>query len=89
MLTAGTTVANGAYDWSHASTYSYNQSGGWQTFANILNSSSGGSPWTSIPSSDAQFAINATAVPEPGVLGLFGLGGLAFLWHRRKMKAVR
>jgi len=26
------------------------------------------------------------AVPEPGVLDLLGMGGLAFLWHRRKAK---
>src|SRR5208282_395898 len=28
-------------------------------------------------------AVDATAIPEPGVLSLFGLGGLAFLWQRR------
>jgi hypothetical protein len=88
VLTAGTAVANGAYDWSHAGTYSYNQSGGWQTFANILHSSNGSSPWTYISSIDAQFAINAIPIPEPGFLSLFGLGGLAFLWHRRKAKAI-
>ena len=88
MLTAGTAIANGAYDWSHADTYSYNQSGGWQTFADILPSSDGLSWRHPILSSDAQFAINATAIPEPGVLGLFALGSLAFLWHRRKAKAV-
>ena len=35
VLTAGTAVANGAYAWSHAGTYSYNPRGGWETYANI------------------------------------------------------
>jgi hypothetical protein len=86
VLTAGTAVANGAYDWSHAGTYSYNENGGWRTFADILPSSDGLSWRPPILSSNAQFAINAIPVPEPDVLGLFGFGGLAFLWHRRKAK---
>jgi PEP-CTERM motif len=32
--------------------------------------------------------FSSLPIPEPGVLGLFGLGGLAFLWHRRKAKVV-
>jgi hypothetical protein len=32
--------------------------------------------------------ISMYAVPEPGILSLLGLGGLAFLWHRRKAKAI-
>ena len=87
VLSSGTAVADGAYGWSFVGTYSYSQNGGWRTFANIFQSSNGSS-WTSATSSDAQFAINATAVPEPGVLGLIGLGGLAFLWHRRQSKAA-
>ena len=87
VLTAGTAVANGAYEWSHAGTYSYNPSGGWETYADILQSSNG-SYWTSASTIDAQFAIDATAVPEPGVFGLFGLGGLFLAWHRRKAKTV-
>jgi hypothetical protein len=35
-----------------------------------------------------QFAISVTDVPEQGVLSLSGLGGLAFLWYRRKSKAA-
>jgi hypothetical protein len=33
---------------------------------------------------DLWFREGVIAVPEPGVLSLFGLGGLGFLWHRRK-----
>ena len=88
VLTAGTTVANGAYDWSHADTYSYNPSGGWRTYANVFYSSNGSAPWSSASSNDSQFSINAIPIPEPGVLALSGLGGLLLLWHRRKSKAV-
>jgi hypothetical protein len=86
VLTAGTTIANGAYEWDYANTYSYNPSSGWEG-GPTLSSSSGSSFWRSnLPGDYPEFAINATAIPEPGVLCLFGLGGLAFLWHRRKLR---
>jgi hypothetical protein len=88
VLTAGTVIANGAYEWSLASENSYNPSDGWNTQGGNWTSSNGSiSSWNST-SGFPQFAINATPIPEPGVLGLFGLGGLCFLWHRRKTKAV-
>jgi len=64
---------------------------GWSSrgvFETVLTSSDGLS-WSPNLSSAyyAQFAINATAIPEPGIFGLLGFGGLAFLWHRRKAKA--
>ncbi len=83
VLTAGTAVANGAYEWSYAGANSYNPSDGW---ANTLEytSSIGSIPsWNLISGDYPQFAINAIPVPEPGVLVLSGLGGLVFLWHRR------
>ena len=86
VLTAGTIVANGAYSWSE-NTFPASSSGGWFAENGVLQSSNGTSHWSAIPGI-GQFAINATAIPEPGVLGLFGLGSLAFLWHRRKAKAV-
>ena len=86
VLTAGTAVANGAYDWSYASANSYNPSGGWFTLGDVWTSSDS-SHWYTTGDS-ARFAINAIPVPEPGVLSLVGLVGLAFLWHRRKAKAV-
>jgi hypothetical protein len=83
VLTSGTTVATGAYDWSLAGANSYNPSDGWHVVG--VETSGGGL----ITSGDyPQFAINAIPVPEPGVLGLFGLGSLVFLWHRRKAKTV-
>jgi hypothetical protein len=35
VLTAATTIANGAYDWSLAGTYSYNPSAGWVAGADV------------------------------------------------------
>jgi hypothetical protein len=77
VLNAGAAVADGAYDWNYVGAPDYNQNGGWQTFSTVFKSSDGSS-WTFSSSSDAQFAINATALPEPGVLSLLGLGGLLF-----------
>jgi hypothetical protein len=91
VLTAGTTVANGAYEWSYAGTSSYNPIGGWSSSGNTWSSTNGrvsALSWQPT-SSFTQFAINVTDAPEPGVLGLFGLGGVAFLWYRRKTKAVQ
>ncbi len=86
VLTAGTPVANGAYDWSYVGANAYNPSGAWLTFADVWTSSDGSS-WNTT-GDYGQFAINAISIPEPGVLGLFGMGGLGFLWHHRKSKAV-
>jgi hypothetical protein len=88
VLTAGTAVANGAYQWSVTSTPTpgyneYHWAGGIRSAH-----SSDGLNWLYTSGTYGQFAINATGVPEPGVLSLFVLGGLGFLWHRRKAKAV-
>lgn len=90
VLTAGTAVANGAYEWSVTSVgnnSSYNPSGGWLGGGGPVDQSSDGSQWSSTSLTFAQFAVNATAIPEPGVLSLLGLGGLGFVWQRRKAKA--
>jgi hypothetical protein len=81
VLTAGTTVANGACKWSIAGTDSYNPIGGWAVIQGVSSgvySSSSGSSWNSLSGDYPQFAVNASAVPEPGVAGLLGLGGLLF-----------
>ena len=93
VLTAGTAVANGAYEWSYAGINSYNPSGGWYMLrggAGGAWTSSNGSigTWTPNGSAFPQFAVDASPVPEPGVLSLFGLGGLFLVWHRRKAKAI-
>ena len=88
VLTAGTAVANGAYDWSYAGANSYNPIGGWSA-GGSLGTSSDGLHWSWGAATGPQFAINATAIPEPGALSLFALGGLGFLWHRRKERHLR
>jgi hypothetical protein len=85
VLTAGTTVATGAYDWSHAGTYSYNPNGGWMTFADLYQSSNGSS-WTFASSGDPQFAIIATPVPEPSPSLLLLLGSGVFIYIRRTFR---
>jgi len=85
-LTAGTTVANGAYQWNYADTQSYNPIGNWGGGGTALGSGNG-SFWYQFgpPFYYPQFAITADPIPEPGVLSLFILGGLCFLWRRRKL----
>jgi hypothetical protein len=71
VLTAGTTVANGAYEWLYANTSSYNPNGGWNGGVAFI-SSNGSSPWhaqVGNPQSDfPEVATDAIPVPEPGVL---------------------
>jgi hypothetical protein len=86
VLTAGTTVANGAYDWSHAGANNYNPNGGWRSFAGGWTSANGTS-WNASTAVFSQFAINATPAPEPGVMGLFALGGLLVAFQRRKARS--
>jgi hypothetical protein len=75
VLTAGTAVADGAYEWSQ-SVNPPNASDGWGETL-IIESSNNGLSWQA-HSGDPQFAITATAIPEPCILGLFTLGGLFF-----------
>jgi len=88
VLTAGTAVANGAYEWSLAGTDSYNPSDGWSNLGGVWTSSNGSFLSWNSTSSFPQFAVNATGVPEPGVLSLLALGGLFLVWRRRKAKAI-
>jgi hypothetical protein len=79
------------YVWDRANNTSshYNPSDGWFGADGYGYSSNYGSSWDyNTLGIDFQYAINATAVPEPGVLSLIGLGGLGFLWHRRKAKVL-
>ena len=88
VLTAGTGVASGAYEWSVTSTQTPTLSGGWHGDDTFL-SSSGGLNWGPVANAFPQFAIYATpAVPEPSTLGLFVLGGFLLVWRHRKAKAI-
>jgi hypothetical protein len=83
VLTSGTTIATGAYEWNYMDANSYNPGDGWSV-GGVLISSGGRTLLPDYP----QFSIDATPIPEPGVLALSGLGGLLILWHRRKSRAV-
>jgi hypothetical protein len=91
VITGGTAVANGAYEWSLAGVNSYNPVDGWAVTSGVSSDvleSSTGSSWTSLSATYPQFAINATAAPEPGVVGLFALGGLVVCWRRWRARSV-
>jgi hypothetical protein len=83
VLTAGTAVANGAYDWSLAGANSYNPSGGWVGDGGHVYTSSDGSSWTGSPATYPQFAINATPIPEPSPSLLIFLCSGVLLYVRR------
>lgn len=85
VVTAGTTVANGAYNWSE-STYPPSVNN-WGVGNGIIRSSNGTSGWSPTPYLGiAQFAIYATLVPEPDIIGLFALGGLLVGFWRWKAR---
>jgi hypothetical protein len=88
VLTAGTAIADGAYNWSVA-TSGNTQNGGWQSPIGLTRgdnyNSVDGSSWTVANITPPQFAITATAIPEPGILSLFGMGSLVLfgIFYRR------
>jgi hypothetical protein len=85
VLTAGTAVDNGAYNWRERA---YPPSGidNWRAGNGVLHSSNGTSAWSATPYLGiAQFSITATAIPEPSWarLLLFGSGVLFYVRKRR------
>ena len=81
VLTSGSAVANGAYEWGEGASPA-NVSGGWLEVAGVARSATGTSGWLGVsPAGFAQLAIYATAIPESGVLSLFILGGWLLRRH--------
>jgi hypothetical protein len=74
VLTSGTPAADGSYSWSEGIPL-YDGLSGWYSADAIAQSSDGGSTWSDSfnYSTYPQFAINATAIPEPGVSSLLGM----------------
>jgi len=89
VLTAATSVTNGAHAWSFADVSSYTSSGGW-FLGPYHHSSPDGSLWNRVAVPDFQFGVEAAAVPEPSVsvLAGFGLSCLA-LWRRERRQAKK
>lgn len=85
VLTAGTAIADGAYEWSLAGINSYNPSGDWAATGAVWTSSHGSS-WPPPAGGNPQFAIYATAVPEPSTVALLALSG-CFLAGRRALRS--
>jgi hypothetical protein len=89
VLTAGTAVANGAYEWSFTGTTFDNPIGGWLNglaAPEPVSTSIDGSSWSEIKNAFPQFAINATPIPEPSPSWLILLGSGVLLYARRFCK---
>jgi hypothetical protein len=84
VLTSGTSTANDAYEWSLSNGSSYNPMGGWGNMMGQLEHSSDGLSWAVVGNVGPQYAINATPVPEPSIVGLFCLGGAILLRRSRE-----
>jgi hypothetical protein len=88
VLTAGTIIASGAYELADSSVgpVNYNPIGGWQAPVSVAAEdnyqSSNGSNWGLFFASP-EYAINATAVPEPDMYALLCIAGLCFFGLRK------
>jgi hypothetical protein len=93
VLTAGTAIANGSYEWSLASTSSYNQNDHWAAGnyagVGVVSISRDGSSWNNVFSTFPQYAINATAIPEPSAFSFLFLGSWVLIYARRIKKHSR
>jgi len=85
VISAGTSVANGAYEWNYADTQSYNPIDNWGGGGAF--GSNNGLSWhlPGPPYYYPQYAITATAIPEssPAFLLLLGSGVLFYVHQRR------
>lgn len=83
VLNAATPTANGSYEWSVTDTPTVSLNG-WSGNMSLCYSSDGSS-WSFFSGLLAQYAISATAIPEPSMswLLLFGSGVLFYARKRR------
>ena len=83
VLTAETTLANGAFEWNQ-NTAPPTLNGGWGGGGTYL--SGDGLNWGSFSGNYGQFSITATPIPEPTSVFLFLIGGGLFAFARRRFK---
>ncbi len=81
MLTADTIVANGAYGWTESTSYP-NSNDGWFGGGAILHSNDGLDNWHPL-GTYCQYALAATAIPEPTSAFLLLLGSGVLFYVRR------
>lgn len=86
VVTSQTSIATGAYNWLYSNQLALGNA--WQ--GGGYNVSSDGVNWTRDGGREFQFAVNATAVPEPTALALLGLSaGLVVLAHKKRRPIQR
>lgn len=80
VVTATTSVASGSYGWN----YSPVDPLGVERWVGggVYLTSENGVQWTRYPGQTPQFAVNATPIPEPGMLALLVLGGALLIGAR-------
>jgi hypothetical protein len=79
VLTAATPMATGAFEWDIANSTPPNSSGEWSGSDYLLESNDGSFGNYNAIFEAPEFAITATAVPEPNDLFLLSLSGALFL----------
>jgi hypothetical protein len=86
VLTAATTIAQGAYNWSATTGGPQGGVGGWDIFGEYFSSTDGLS-WQASRENNFQFGIYAMPVPEPSTYALAGLGLLSLSLLKWKFRS--
>jgi hypothetical protein len=83
VMTSGNSQTSGSYQFGVADSTTYDSSGGWFLTSGYYNSANGSS-WLFTRPFPIQFAVNATAIPEPATYSLIAIGLAACGIYRRK-----